>query len=87
MCMLILSLNKKICLKTGYFSKTSLNMEENSHGGQNGGDKGDVGSPTTHHQQCLHPPAQLVVPALLSQTYQNGGDDKSPVSQGIRDVG
>lgn len=87
MCMLILSLNRKIRLKTGYFSETSFNMEENSQGGQNGGGKGDVGSPTTHHQQCLHPPAQPVVPALPGQTYQNGGDDKRPVSQGICDVG
>ena len=44
-------------------------------------------SPATRRQQCLHPTAWLMVPPLPSETYQNGGDDKRPVSQGIRDVG
>lgn len=44
-------------------------------------------SPKTHHQQCLRPIEWLMVPSPPSVTYQNGGDDKSPVSQGIRDVG
>lgn len=41
----------------------------------------------THQQQCLHPTVQLMVPPLCSKTYQDGSDDKRPISQGICDVG
>lgn len=49
--------------------------------------KATAESPATHRQQCRHPTAQLMVSPPPSETYQNGGDDKCPVSQGIRDVG
>lgn len=88
MCLLVLSLNQKNCLKTGYFfkkncvpwRKTALERRAEVA-------KAAAESPATHHQQHLHPTARLVVSPLPSETYQNGGDDKRPVSQGIRDVG
>lgn len=44
-------------------------------------------SPVTHHQQYLQPIERLMVPSPPRVTYQNGGDNKCPVSQGVCDVG
>lgn len=56
-------------------------MWRKTRGAQGGGGKCARGEPRNP------PSAKPEVSPPPSEAYQNGGDDKRPVSQGIRDVG